>query len=228
MKATRMSALVLAASLTLSGCGGGSEDADTAASTGAAESQDAAATSVPQGDSADATAAAPKEDDTSSDDAAGDDAAGDDASAQEGEATSGEDASGGDTAEKDENGDYVYPDEPEPAPEIAATLCNLDADYFRNLRPTDASGKAVANESLRMSVLSLGDNLSLWNDLQRNFPEVEDDVSRAQDIYDYWDEALLNADNGDQDAADKAMRQAEAEIDRMPTSAPDVIDSCQS
>lgn len=212
MKTPLLSTTMLSVALVLSGCGTDARNTDEAASTSEVVStQDAAQDTAGVADA---------------DDSAGSSAA---SSASPDEQAGGTDEeSRDDSGSKDPSQEYDYEDEPEPAPELAATLCNLDADYFKNLRGTDSSGKAVADDSLRMAVLSLGDNLSLWIDLQRSFPDVADDVARAQKIYDYWDEALLQADNGDPDAAQKAMERAEVEIDRLPGRAPDAVEGCSS
>ncbi|MGB5952844.1 MAG: hypothetical protein WBG57_10095, partial [Ornithinimicrobium sp.] len=140
-----VSALVLAGALLLSGCGdAGSENDSSASTTEEASSQDTAEGTAGVGDASEAT------------EAVADSESEEGAQSQQNAAEDGEAADGEQSSQESEKEGYSYPDEPEPAPEVAATLCNLDADYFKNLRPTNASGDAVVDDSLRMSVLSLG------------------------------------------------------------------------
>lgn len=122
--------------------------------------------------------------------------------------------------------DFDYPDDPEPAQGVVATLCNLDSDYLLSLRNEDASGQAIVDDDLRLSVLALGDQLSYWESLRFNFPEVSADVDRAQRVYDLWDTALVDSDNGDSDSARLAMLEADEEIESLRSGAASVSSTC--
>lgn len=219
----RLCGALIGVSLILSSCASTSNDNELASS-----SADAVQTSSPS-DSSVGTSGSDSAEATGGADPVNDDAARStiekDAALEEQAGKSSNDVS---SDEADEEPEFTYEDEPEPAPELAATLCNLDADYFRGLRGTDPSGKPVADDSLGMAVLSLGDNLSLWNDLQRSFPEVEADVATAQKVYENWDEALIRLENGNDDDASAAMQRAEVEIDKLPARGPSSVEACVS
>ena len=156
-----------------------------------------------------------------------------------GEATAGSDESGtragGDTPTADTGAETVpdvdvdydddagadlvvheYPDDPEPAAESASTLCNLSGPYVQSLRATTDDGAPVVDDNLRLSVLSMSDNLLLWESMRSHFPEYDDAIDDAQRVRDLWDEALLSLDNGDEAAAEQAMLAAEDVLDELP------------
>lgn len=115
---------------------------------------------------------------------------------------------------------YEYPDDPEPAESVVATLCNLNRDYFETLQPTK-DGKAVVDSTLSMAVLGLSDLLDYWDSLRPHYPEVGHDIDVAWAIRDAWDEALLAVENGDPSVAQGAMAKAQGLIEDLPSSSPD-------
>ena len=111
---------------------------------------------------------------------------------------------------------YDYPDDPEPAQSIVATLCNLNRDYISSLRPT-ADGVPVVDDTLRTTLVVLSDYLSHWDTLRPHYPETVPHIDTAQQVHDLWDQALLEQDNGDPGAAQSTMLTAEKYLDQLPT-----------
>lgn len=112
--------------------------------------------------------------------------------------------------------EYEYPDDPAPAESIVATLCNLNRDYIASLRTTE-DGAPVVTNSLRTMMVAFSDYLSHWDTLRPHYPEANADIDTAQQIYDLWDQALLGQENGDPDAAQSAMLQAEKFLEQLPS-----------
>lgn len=120
---------------------------------------------------------------------------------------------------------HEYPDDPEPAEESAGTLCNLTGQYVQSLRTVTDDGVPVVDDDLRLSVLSMSDNLLLWDSMRSHFPEYAEAIDDAQQVRDLWDEALLNTENGDEAAAQRAMVAAEEALEELPeVNASDAID----
>lgn len=114
--------------------------------------------------------------------------------------------------------EYDYPDDPEPADTIVATLCNLDQRFFQGLRTVE-NGSPVADDSLRMSVLAVSDLLETWESLRPHYPDAVPAIDTAQAVRDTWDEALLSLENGERGPAVDLMVTAEALIAELPESA---------
>jgi len=123
---------------------------------------------------------------------------------------------------------FVYTEEIEPAETLAATLCNLNSEFLRSLRSEDASGSPIADDDLRIAILSLGDSLSLWRDLELSFPDTAEDLARADRVLELWDEALLARENGQDGDAKEFIQLAEDVIDELPELPPEGIDACES
>lgn len=136
------------------------------------------------------------------------------------------DATGSEQDYTDDAGQFIdkheYPDDPEPAASVVATLCNLNRPYFKGLQPTMA-GEPVVDETLSMAVLGLSDLLDNWDGLRPHYPEVGADIDTAWAIRDSWDEALLNMENGETAAAQEAMAQAQELIEQLPATS---LDEC--
>lgn len=111
---------------------------------------------------------------------------------------------------------YEYPDDPEPAEEMSATLCNLNQEYFTSLRAETDDGEPVVDDNLRLAVLSTRDNLDLWEAMRSHFPDLHEAIDTASEVGDYWDTALMSQENGDAGAAAEAMLQADEAIDALP------------
>lgn len=112
--------------------------------------------------------------------------------------------------------EYDYPDDPPPAESIVATLCNLNQDYIASFR-TMEDGVPVVDDNLRTMLVAFSDYLSYWDSLRPHYPEAVASIDTAQEIYDLWDQAMLDRDNGDLDAAQSAMLEAEKLLDQLPT-----------
>lgn len=109
--------------------------------------------------------------------------------------------------------EYDYPDDPEPAESVVATLCNLNRGYFSSLA-------ASTEGDPRMAVVGATELLGYWEGLVPHRPEVEEDVATAGEIVAKWDEAVLARDNGD----DAGARTALAEADDLIASLPDTAE----
>lgn len=110
--------------------------------------------------------------------------------------------------------EYDYPDDPEPAESVVATLCNLNRGYFSTLSES-------ADTDLRMAVVGVTELLGYWEGLVPHHPEVEEDVATATEIVARWDEAVLARDNGEDAAAEAALQEADDLIADLPD-APEV------
>lgn len=115
---------------------------------------------------------------------------------------------------------YEYPDDPEPADSVLATLCNLNQEWLAGLRATDG-GTPVVDDTLRMNLISLKDQLDTWDTLRPHTPEAVADIDTAQRIYDAWDKALLASDNGDAAGAAAGMADGEELLAGLPRTSPD-------
>lgn len=195
-----LSAVAIAA-LMVSGCG------DTGSDESVSDSQDIAReTEAASSDVADVTASAS-----------------DSANPAESEATA-EESSRADSVASDAQSDdaasaseteYQYSDEPEAASGVVATLCNLDPTYLSSLRNEDSSGTPVVDDDLRLSVLAMSDQVAYWESLTDEYPEAVEDVASADTVVDFWDQALLEYDNGDMAAANANMISADEVIRSM-------------
>lgn len=110
---------------------------------------------------------------------------------------------------------FDYPDDPEPAESIVGTLCNLNQTHFEGLRVT-RDGEPVVDDNLRTVLVGLSDLLGAWETLRNHYPDSVPDIDTAREIYELWDEAVLNVDNGDLDAAQTAMDEAESLLEELP------------
>ncbi|WP_299520881.1 hypothetical protein [uncultured Serinicoccus sp.] len=108
--------------------------------------------------------------------------------------------------------EYDYPDDPEPAESVVATLCNLNRGYFSSLAES-------ADADLRMAVVGVTELLGYWESLVPHYPAVEEDVATAGQIVAKWDEAVLARDNGEDAAAETALGEAEELITSLPDTA---------
>lgn len=111
---------------------------------------------------------------------------------------------------------HEYPDDPEPAEESARTLCNLNQNYVRSLRAESSEGVPVVDDNLRLSVLSMSDNLLLWESMRSHHPEYEGAIDAAWLIWEYWNDALAIQESGDGADARAAMLEAEESIEELP------------
>lgn len=111
--------------------------------------------------------------------------------------------------------EYEYEPELEPAESVVATLCNLNQVFFKGLRRTE-SGEAVADSTLRTSMVALDDFTDSWETLRAHHPEAATDIDTGLAIHGHWKTALLDQDNGNQPGAKKAMAAAEELIGKLP------------
>ncbi|MGB3187483.1 MAG: hypothetical protein WBG36_12035 [Ornithinimicrobium sp.] len=123
-----------------------------------------------------------------------------------------EDESAASSIEQEE---YDYPDEPEPAAGVVATLCNLDPGYLGSLRNENSSGEPIVDDDLRLSVLALGDQISYWETLRDDYPAAASDIDSAGELRELWGQALLSHDSGDASAAGRSMLEADQVIDGL-------------
>ena len=107
-----------------------------------------------------------------------------------------------------------FTSEPPPAEELAATLCNLTSEYMGEL---SSLARPDEPENLRLAVLSLRDNITVWEGIRGHYPETWDDVERAKRILEHWYDALGYADTGDVDDAQGAIEVADGEIAELPS-----------
>lgn len=114
---------------------------------------------------------------------------------------------------------YTYEPEPEPADTVVATLCNLNQEFFRGLRP-EVAGEPVAEDTLRTNLVGLGDLIDEWDSLRIHYPDVVPQIDRAQEIYADWQSALALRDDGDTPASAREMAKAEEAIDALPQTGP--------
>ncbi len=110
---------------------------------------------------------------------------------------------------------YEYEPELEPPESVVATLCNLNQVFFTGLRRTE-SGEALADSTLRTSMVALDDLTDYWETLRPHYPDAAADMDTAMAIHEQWKTALLDQDNGDQSGAKKAMAAAEELIRKLP------------
>ncbi len=110
---------------------------------------------------------------------------------------------------------YDYEPELEPPESVVATLCNLNQGFFKGLRETE-SGLAVADGTLRTSMVGLGDLTDYWETLRVQYPDAAADIDTALAVREQWMTALVDQDNGDQAGAKKAMAAAEKLIKKLP------------
>ncbi|MDO5502333.1 MAG: hypothetical protein Q4G67_04070 [Actinomycetia bacterium] len=115
---------------------------------------------------------------------------------------------------------YEYPDDPDPADSVLATLCNLNQEWLAGLRAVD-DGTPVVDDTLRMNLVSLKDQLDTWDTLRTHAPGTVADIDTAQRIHDAWDKALLASDNGDASGAAASMAEGEELIADLPRTSPD-------
>lgn len=113
--------------------------------------------------------------------------------------------------------EYDYDEDIQPADSIVATLCNLNREYLQGLSPGH-DGEEFPGDQLRMATLSLGDNVSIWDSVKFDYPEVEQDIATTAMVHDLWSEALVAADNNDLELANDLLREADQEIQGLPES----------
>lgn len=113
--------------------------------------------------------------------------------------------------------EYDYHEDIQPADTIVATLCNLNREYLQGLSP-GREGEEFPGDQLRMATLSLGDNVSIWESIKYDYPEVEQDIETTAMVHHLWSEALVAADNNDLELANDLLREADQEIQDLPES----------
>lgn len=114
--------------------------------------------------------------------------------------------------------EYEYPDDPMPADDIVATLCNLNQRYLEGLR-TVVDGAPVVSDELRTNLVGFSDLLAEWDGLRPHFPDEGEAIDLAHELYEKWDSALLSSENGDMKAASEAMVEAEQILGELPEEA---------
>lgn len=102
-----------------------------------------------------------------------------------------------------------------PAESEAVTLCNLTREYVQGLYD---NGMADDGAYLEIAALSLSDNLRVWRGLVVEYPDVEDDVERAQVVYDLWRSALDVLAEGDVGLYESKLAESEQAISQLPSS----------
>lgn len=117
-----------------------------------------------------------------------------------------------------EQKEYEYEAEEPAADSVVATLCNLNQKYFTGLR-TVKSGEPVVDDTLRTSLVGLGDLTDYWDTLRSQYPKSEADIDTGIAIYETWDSALLSQDNGNSGEAKAAMAKGETLIKKLPKTA---------
>lgn len=114
-----------------------------------------------------------------------------------------------------ESPDYRYEAEDALPASVSGILCNFTQEFFEGLR-TVSAGAAVADDTLRTSLVGLSDLLAEGDALRDQYPEASKSVETARQISDAWQEALVHADNGDAPAAALSMALGERLIGTLP------------
>lgn len=110
-----------------------------------------------------------------------------------------------------------YPDDPEPADEVLGTLCNLTQAHMEELDQRLVGGGGNPRpENLRLALISLGDDLAVWEGIAWHVPRYADHIVTAQRIYERWDLGLALLESGDRAAAQQQLEEASQAIGTLP------------
>ena len=101
--------------------------------------------------------------------------------------------------------------------------CNLRTSAIRALLPLDIPNAADAD--LRDAVAVLADNIATGQQEVERRPELAPTITSATEILAFWRVAIGALDAGDQAAADSALANATAEMNRAEAANPQ-ISSC--
>ena len=74
------------------------------------------------------------------------------------------------------------------------------------------------DDNLRTSLVGLSDLIAEWDTLRVHYPDAVKDIDTANAIYNDWDRAILDSDNGDTAAAARMMTNADKRIGSLPKS----------
>lgn len=113
----------------------------------------------------------------------------------------------------------IYGDERAPAAHVEGTFCNLRQSHLEQLSSRAISGGQVNDQMLRLALVSLGDDLAVWEGVVWQFPEVESEFESARAIYGHWYYAVALLDHGEADAAHQEFLAAQKVIDGWPEEA---------
>lgn len=111
----------------------------------------------------------------------------------------------------------TYGDNPSPADSVEGTLCNLTQEHLSQLSEATRSEGAPDEQMLRLSALSLSDDLSVWEGIAWQYPDLEGDIEVARQIYAHWEYAIGLLDVGDDGAAVAELTAADQLIAGLPS-----------
>lgn len=114
--------------------------------------------------------------------------------------------------------EYVYTDIAPPADTTVGTLCNLSQEFLAGIRGPATS---VPSPNLRTTLLGFEDLLQEWVVLEPHYPEHAEDFETAREVFEYWQEAVWHAENGESEEAGEAMAAAETALSKLPETAPE-------
>lgn len=116
----------------------------------------------------------------------------------------------------DEEIRVVYDDDAAPGEAVTATLCNLTRDHLELVESQVSGADGLDAATLRLALISLGDDLSVWEGLTWHLPGSADDIRSAQDVYSRWEFALALLESGDPVRAQEEFDVAARTIDALP------------
>lgn len=120
---------------------------------------------------------------------------------------------------------YTYDDAPPPAEEVEEVLCDLDQGYLESLRQEAIPGGRFSTERMQTSALRLSDRLGYWIGLSGQYPDFAEDVERARQVGELWENALTLYQQGDAAGTEAALSEADEIIAELPEKSSG-IDGC--
>lgn len=110
----------------------------------------------------------------------------------------------------------TYADNPPPADSVQGTLCNLTQAHLAQLSAATTTHDSIDDQMLRLAALSLSDDLSVWEGMAWQYPELASDIEAARTVYAHWEFAIGLHDTGDPAAAVAELKAADELIDTLP------------
>lgn len=110
----------------------------------------------------------------------------------------------------------TYAENPPPADSVEGTLCNLTQAHLAQLSAATRRAGSIDDQNLRLAALSLSDDLSVWEGVAWQYPELAADIEAARTVYAHWEFAIGLHDTGDLVAAAEELEAADELIDTLP------------